>query len=108
MSLERRIPPYAELGDARELDFVGVLAGIHELVGEEVSVEIAGPAGDDVAPSRDRRPIAPGRRSLVCPGRVARRRGRDERVCTVGADTWTSREGMNQNREGGHRPRGGR
>lgn len=50
MSLEHRVPPYAELIDDRELDFAGVLAGLHELVGKEVSISAAGPAGEHVAP----------------------------------------------------------
>jgi hypothetical protein len=50
MSLEHRVPPYAELVDERDLDFAGVLAGLHELVGKEVSIRAAGPEGEHVAP----------------------------------------------------------
>jgi hypothetical protein len=50
MSLEHRVPPYAELIDDRDLDFAGVLAGLHELVGREVSIGAAGPAGEHAAP----------------------------------------------------------
>lgn len=50
MSLEHRAPPYAELIDNRELDFAGVLAGLHELVGKEVSINVAGPSGEHAAP----------------------------------------------------------
>jgi hypothetical protein len=50
MSLEHRVPPYAELIDLRDVDFAGVLAGLHELIGKEVSVSVAGPSGEYVAP----------------------------------------------------------
>jgi hypothetical protein len=50
MSLEHRVPPYAELIDNRDLDFAGVLAGLHELVGKQVYVTVAGPNGEHVAP----------------------------------------------------------
>ena len=50
MGLEHRVPPYADLIDLRDLDFGGVLAGLHELIGKEVSISVAGPSGEHHAP----------------------------------------------------------